>query len=140
MIHLQFKTDLTNDEAIALAHVYHSVGWRRHTPENIALIYHRSTHIVLAYDDHQIIGCGRALSDGVFNAAIYDIVVRPSYQNQGIGQRLVHQLVEAFGPLSCIHLISTLGNESFYKHCGFKKLTTGMAIYQNPELASQYLE
>ncbi|UXS75443.1 GNAT family N-acetyltransferase [Staphylococcus chromogenes] len=140
MVHLQFKTDLTNDEAIALAHVYHSVGWRRHTPENIALIYHRSTHIILTYDDHQIIGCGRALSDGVFNAAIYDIVVRPSYQNQGIGQRLVHQLVEALGPLSCIHLISTLGNEPFYTHCGFKKLTTGMAIYQNPELASQYLE
>ncbi|WP_158694742.1 GNAT family N-acetyltransferase, partial [Staphylococcus chromogenes] len=79
-------------------------------------------------------------SDGVFNAAIYDIVVRPSYQNQGIGQRLVHQLVEVLGPLSCIHLISTLGNETFYTHCGFKKLTTGMAIYQNPELASQYLE
>lgn len=140
MVNFQFKTSLANDEVIALSQLYTTVGWNGHTPENIALIYHRSTHIVLAYDSNQLVGCGRALSDGIFNAAIYDIVIRPSHQNQGIGQHIIHTLIEALGPLSCIHLISTLGNESFYTHCGFKKLKTGMAMYTNPELASQYLE
>lgn len=134
------KETLNEQEIHALVNLYASVGWHGHTPENITTIYKQSTHILLAYHDEVLIGCGRALSDGVFNAAIYDVVVRPTYQRQGVGQRIVTHLVRDIGEVSCIHLISTLGNEAFYAQCGFRKLTTGMAIYQHPKLATQYLE
>lgn len=137
---IQLKTDILDTDIVALTQLYKSVGWNGHTPEKIACIYHKSTHIVFVYEENWLVGCGRALSDGAFNAAIYDVVVHPSHQHKGIGQRIVHQLVSSIGQVSCIHLISTLGNESFYERCGFKKLKTGMGIYYKPELKAQYLE
>ena len=134
------KERLHTQDIKSLFNLYASVGWHGHTPEKIAAIYKKSTHIVLAYKEDSLIGCGRALSDGVFNAAIYDIVVHPHSHRQGIGHHIVTQLMQDIGDVSCIHLISTLGNEAFYTRCGFRKLTTGMAIYQNPKLATQYLE
>ncbi|MCO4327681.1 GNAT family N-acetyltransferase [Staphylococcus agnetis] len=134
------KERLHTQDIKSLFNLYASVGWHGHTSEKIAAIYKKSTHIVLAYKENSLIGCGRALSDGVFNAAIYDIVVHPHYHRQGIGHHIVTQLMHDIGDVSCIHLISTLGNEAFYTQCGFRKLTTGMAIYQNPKLATQYLE
>ena len=34
----------------------------------------------------------------------------------------------------CFHLISTTGNESFYKKLGLKRIKIGMARYLNPNL------
>jgi hypothetical protein len=55
--------------------VYESVGWTKHTEEVIQQVFEASNVIALAFCDGRIVGVGRALSDGVFNAAIYDVVV-----------------------------------------------------------------
>ena len=52
--------------------VYHSNGWTSHNEDNINCIFKVSTHVIIAKVDKKVIGFGRALSDGVYNAAIYD--------------------------------------------------------------------
>ncbi|WP_245581003.1 GNAT family N-acetyltransferase [Paenibacillus ginsengihumi] len=37
------------------------------------------------------------------------------YQKQGVGQRIVEHLMDKLADVSCLHLISTSGNEAFYQ-------------------------
>ena len=128
-----------NKNLTQLKSVYRSVGWNKHDKEIIKKVFENSTHYVFAVENDFIIGFARAIGDGVFNAAIYDVVVHADYQGKGIARRLIEDLLEQLKEHSCIHLISTTGNESFYKKLGFKDLKTGMAIYKNPTLSKEYL-
>ncbi len=76
----------------------------------------------------------------MFNAAIYDVVVKKTYQQKGISRKMIEILLEDLKQISCIHLISTTGNEELYRKLGFKKLKTGMAIYKSIKLDSEYTE
>ena len=120
--------------------VYASVGWMKHTNDRIKQVFEASNVIALAKADGRIIGLGRAMSDGVFNAAIYDVVVHHDYQGKGIARLIMNHLLEELKDVSCVHLLSTAGNEDFYRQFGLRKLKTGMGRYLSPELSDQYLE
>lgn len=120
--------------------VYASVGWTKHAKEIIMQIFEVSNIIAIAIVNGRIVGFGRAMTDGVFNAAIYDLIVHPEFQKQGVAKQIMEFLLEELNKVSCVHLISTTGNEGFYRQLGLKKLKTGMARYLNPTLAEEYLE
>ena len=88
--------------------------------DKIRKIFENSTHVVFAIYDNKVIGFARALSDGVFNAAIYDLVVNKDFQNNQIGMYMLKHILKEIGSLSCIHLISTIDNLEFYQKAGFK--------------------
>ena len=134
------KYDINEDEIAMLKKVYQSVGWMKHDEKIIKKVFDASTHQVFAVNNHQVIGFARALSDGVFNAAIYDVVVRQEFQGQGIARMLIEDMLQQLDSVSCIHLISTVHNDTFYEKFGFRKLKTGMAIYKNEQLAKEYLD
>ncbi|MGV2927860.1 GNAT family N-acetyltransferase [Macrococcus capreoli] len=140
MSRIKYSSKINPGEYQQLVDVYQSVGWVGHDLIKVEQIFVNSTHIAIAKDNETIIGFARALSDGVFNAAIYDVVVHPEYQRQGIARNLVQQLLDQFESLSCIHLIATTGNEAFYSKLGFKKLITAMAVYHKPHLEAEYTE
>ncbi|MEI5909690.1 GNAT family N-acetyltransferase [Bacillus spongiae] len=120
--------------------VYHSVGWTKHNEENIKLIFNASHIMTFVLINNKVVGIGRALTDGIFNAAIYDVVVHQDYQGNGIASHLLTDILNKLEGISCIHLISTTANEAFYHKFGFKKVKTGMAKYRNPKLIAEYLE
>ncbi|WP_068984550.1 GNAT family N-acetyltransferase [Bacillus sp. RS11] len=134
------KYEIDGKELMMLKEVYQSVGWMKHDEPIIKKVFNESTHQVFAVEDNKIIGFARALSDGVFNAAIYDVVVHKDYQGRGIARILLEDIMKQLEDVSCIQLIATTGNEPFYEKMGFKKLKTGMAIYKDPQLAEEYLE
>lgn len=74
--------------------VYKSVGWLKHTNEVITMIFQRSDIVSLAICDGRVIGVGRALTDGVLNAAIYDVVVHLEYHQIGIGSLIMSDLLK----------------------------------------------
>ncbi|WP_238579194.1 GNAT family N-acetyltransferase [Neobacillus niacini] len=120
--------------------IYASVGWTKHTKEIIKQVYEASNVIALVTVNGRLIGFGRAMTDGVFNAAIYDVIVHPEFQKQGIAKQIMKYLLDKLNNVSCVHLISTTGNEDFYKKLGLKRVKTGMARYLNPNLGSEYLD
>ncbi|MEB4868466.1 GNAT family N-acetyltransferase [Priestia megaterium] len=137
---ISFSHSIENVEWSRMNEIYHSVGWTNHNEEKIKKVFQSSNVVAIAYDEDNIAGFGRALSDGVFNAAIYDVVIDEHYQNKGIGQQIIENLLAQLDDISCIHLVSTAGNEEFYRKAGFRKMKTGMARYLNPSLAEEYLE
>ncbi len=135
-----FEREFKSENIDSIKEVYESVGWLGHDKEKIENIFHNSSHVVIVKNYDEVIAIARALSDGVFNAAIYDVVVKKTYQQKGISRKMIEILLEDLKQISCIHLISTTGNEELYRKLGFKKLKTGMAIYKSIKLDSEHTE
>jgi hypothetical protein len=83
---ISISSTIENVDWTRMKEIYHSVGWGKHDEEKIKKIFNVSNAITIAYDGDKIVGFGRAISDGIFNAAIYDVVIEDIYQNKGIGQ------------------------------------------------------
>lgn len=137
---VQIHNDFASANVGELQDVYTSVGWTKHTPDIIKKVFEASTHVTIATNNNMVVGFGRAISDGVFNAAIYDVVVHSDYQSMGIGKLIIEDLLHNLRDVSCVHLIATTGNEAFYRRLGLKKAKTSMARYLNPAMEKQYLE
>ncbi|MDL1893438.1 GNAT family N-acetyltransferase, partial [Sphingobacteriales bacterium CHB3] len=58
-------------------------------PDFVEKTYRGSYVYCFVEDNGKLIGAGRAISDGVSNSAIYDVVVLPEYQGKGIGTFLL---------------------------------------------------
>lgn len=102
------------------------LGNRRRDPERLRRAFEASYAVLFAFDSERLIGVGRALSDGEFQAAIYDLALLPEYQGRGIGSELVRMLC-ARVPVDNIILYAVPGREGFYERLGFKKMRTAMA-------------
>ncbi|MCM3118715.1 GNAT family N-acetyltransferase [Neobacillus sp. MER 74] len=137
---LRIHSDFSKVNLEEMKEIYSSVGWTKHTKEIIKQVFEASNVIALVTVNGRIIGFGRAMTDGVFNAAIYDVIVHTEFQKQGIARKIMEYLLDKLSNVSCVHLISTTGNEDFYKKLGLKRIKTGMARYLNPNLVSEYLE
>jgi ribosomal protein S18 acetylase RimI-like enzyme len=80
-----------------------------------------------AWQDGQLIGAGRAITDGVSSSAVYDVVVDPDCQRQGVGTQLMRNLLSKL-PIGQVMLISVPGREQFYESLGFRRLRTGFVL------------
>ena len=81
----------------------------------------RSWHAISAFDGKKLIGFGRLLSDGVLYAVVFDVIVAPDRQRQGIGAAIMERLLkrcEDHG-LRDVLLFSARGTPEFYRRFGF---------------------
>ncbi|UOY92210.1 GNAT family N-acetyltransferase [Ectobacillus sp. JY-23] len=136
---IQIYNTLEKADWEQLQSIYQRVGWTKHTPAIIQQIFEASHIIAIAMSGDRIVGFGRALSDGIFNGAIYDVVVDPDFQGNGIGKQIIDNLLWHLREVSCVHLIATTGNEAFYHKSGFRPMKTAMGRYRNPALSEEYL-
>jgi predicted N-acetyltransferase YhbS len=88
---------------------------------------------VFAFDGSALIGMGRCITDDEYYATIWDVIVKPGYQGQGIGGKIVEALLEGEKDKQFIALTSTPGNERFYGRFGFRLQKTAMVILNIPE-------
>lgn len=82
--------------------------------------FQASFAVSTAWIGDRLIACGRLISDGQMYSAIFDVVVDPEFQKQGLGRQVMQRLIEKV-PHTCNHLTATFGNEVFYQKLGFKK-------------------
>lgn len=95
--------------------------------------FENSYAVIFVFAEDKLVGFGRALSDGAYQAALYDIAVVPEHQGQGIGRIIVEGLLERINHCNVI-LYAAVGKEDFYQKLNFKRLKTGMGLFQNPLL------
>jgi GNAT superfamily N-acetyltransferase len=95
-------------------------------PDKLRRACENSFLVCFAYDDDRLVGMGRALSDGQYQAAIYDLVVLPEYQGLGIGRQIMESIHGRL-PVKTIILYAVPGKEPFYRKLGYYRLLTGMA-------------
>lgn len=106
-----------------LISLYQSVGWNTYFnhPEQLKQAFDHSLYILGAYSQQKLLGLLRAVGDGVSVILVQDILVRPEYQRQGIGTKLIARLFSCCRNVRQIHVItddqpSTVG---FYAAVGF---------------------
>ena len=66
-------------------------GFDANTQEKV---FKNSYATAFAYDDEKIIGVGRALSDGICQAAIYNIALDEEYHGKQIGRAIIENLLD----------------------------------------------
>ena len=80
-----------------------------------------SSVVVSMWKGSKLIGFGRATSDGIFRAVLWDIVVDNEYQNSGFGKTIVKTILE--NPLILkaerVYIMTTNCGE-FYTKMGFE--------------------
>ncbi len=79
-----------------------------------------SATVVSAWRGGQLVGIGRATSDGVFRAVLWDVVVAAEHQGQGLGRRIVETLMNSPSVAAAerVYLMTTNGS-GFYARLGF---------------------
>ena len=104
-------------------------------PEKLKMASENSYAVCTAYSGRDLIGFGRALSDGSYQSAIYDVVVLPAFQGRGVGRGIMDALIGALpqGALILMHVVP--GKQAFYRKFGFGDLRTGMGRFPDPAKA-----
>ena len=102
---------------------------------DLELVFRNSMFRALAFDSDRLVGAGRALADGRDCSYICDIAVHPDHQGRGLGRAIVARLVGLSAGHRKIILYAVPGKESFYESFGFRRMTTAMAIFDDPAKA-----
>lgn len=104
-----------------LRRLYKSVRWLHYMrPKLLKTAYERSDYVISAWDGRRLIGVARAISDGVFNAYISDILVEPKYRRIGIAKELVNRVLKYYRGLYNITAVAEdKRGEKFLEKCGF---------------------
>ncbi|KAI3829526.1 hypothetical protein L1987_03652 [Smallanthus sonchifolius] len=73
-------------------------------------------------NEKKLIGMARATSDHAFHATIWDVLVDPSYQGQGLGKALIEKLIRALlqRDIGNISLFADSKVVEFYRNLGFE--------------------
>jgi ribosomal protein S18 acetylase RimI-like enzyme len=104
--------------------LFKSTGWNdtyQLTKEELASTLERSFFCVSVYDEQELIGFGRVMSDGILHAMIYEMIIRPEYQRKGIGKEVLSLLVTRCqqSNIRDIQLFCAKGKREFYEKYGF---------------------
>ncbi len=81
-----------------------------------------------AWDGDRLVGFGRVLTDYVYRASIWDVMVDPAYQGQDIGTQVMQHIMD-HPSLKRVELfwLCTRDKQTFYEKLGFSdKEQTGM--------------
>ena len=134
---LKIVTDCSGIDWSIIAESLRKVGMAYHSPEVHRRAFEASYTTVFIYDGSQLTGFGRAISDGEYQGAIYDVAVLPEAQGKGIGKVIIQTILAQLSNCNII-LYATPGMEGFYKKLGFGVMTTGMAVFTNPEAMKKF--
>ena len=109
----------------AIISLYKAAGWwheEQAERDTLPLLVRNSFCFMVAKDaSGNIIGMGRAISDGVSDAYIQDVFVKESCRKQGIGRQIILRIKGYClrKGLTWIGLIAQPGTSEFYKKLGF---------------------
>jgi ribosomal protein S18 acetylase RimI-like enzyme len=122
-IEIRQGSDIPEAQLIAL---YNAVNWTAYTNDEnkhtLKTAVQNSTYVVTAWNNEQLVGLARVISDDISICYLQDILVRPDYQRLGIGRILLSHCLERFDHVRTMMLLTD--NEpkqiEFYKSLGFK--------------------
>ncbi len=101
------------------------VGWARRPLRKVKKAIQHSFLVVSMWEvkgkRKRLIGFARATSDHAFNATIWDVVVDPDFQNQGMGKAMMKYTIKKLrsADISNITLFADPQVVNFYRRLGF---------------------
>lgn len=105
-------------DPVQVSGLYEEAGWIRPGADTsfIVPMLRNSFAVAAAFDGPRLVGMMRALSDGVSDAYILDLIVTQEYRRNGLGRRILDTLAQYLISLGIdwIVLIGADGTEKFY--------------------------
>ena len=80
--------------------------------------------VISLWVGEEIVGFGRALTDGIYRGVLWDIVIDQNHQGKGFGKLIVRNLLTSkkIKKTKKLYLMTT-NKELFYSQFGFKEVT-----------------
>jgi aralkylamine N-acetyltransferase len=103
-----------------------AVGWSRRPLRKVKKAIEHSFLVITMWEQRgsykRLVGFSRATSDHAFNATIWDVVVHPDFQKQGLGKSLMQHVIRELRreDISNITLFADPHVINFYRSLGFK--------------------
>ncbi len=120
------RKDIDPDQ---LVNLYRQVPWANgRTADDVRIMLAHTDLVVSAWDGPRLVGFGRVLTDYVYRASIWDVIVDKEYQGQDIGTKIMQRILH-HPDLKRVELfwLCTRDKQSFYEKLGFSsKEQTGM--------------
>ena len=132
MMDVDVKMDCVGVDWKVVSEILKCAGMAYHDPDLHRRAFEASHTTVFVYYTNRLIGFGRAISDGVYQAAIYDCAILPELQGKGIGTTIMKNILPRISHCNII-LYASPGKEGFYQKHGFRKMKTGMALFKNSD-------
>ncbi len=106
-------------DVVQLAELFGAVGFhRRIDPANLQAMMDGARWVLSAWHEHELIGFARVISDGVSNAYVSTVAVRPDWQRRGVGRELMRRLMAGRDRVKFVLRTSEAG-ERLYRSLGF---------------------
>ncbi|GGH23338.1 GNAT family N-acetyltransferase [Paenibacillus segetis] len=123
-----FQKNRNNIDWTQVTDLLNGFGLTDFTPAETKFAFENSAVNVFIVDGEKVIGCGRALSDGISQAAIYNIAVDEAYHRHGLGKQIISLILEETANCNVV-LYTHPDTISWYEEQGFRRMKTGMAMY-----------
>ena len=81
--------------------------------------------IVSLWSHNEIIGFGRALSDGIYRGVLWDIVIDQNYQGKGYGKMIIKNILESKKIINTKKIyLMTSSKKLFYSQVDFREVSS----------------
>lgn len=128
---VNYRFDCKNVSAEELEQLFRAARLGGRAGDKIRRAFVNSSIVCLAYDSRTLVGASRAMTDGEYHGLIYDVAVLPEYQRQGIGRRMMQELLSRM-PVWRVMLVADGDVQGFYRGLGFERYADVMARF-SPE-------
>lgn len=108
--------------------LYHHALWAKGRDlDGIKRMLENTDYVFSASDGPRLIGFARVLTDRIYRATLWDVVVHPDYQGQGVGEALIKTIL-SHPVLSKVDKfwLNTRDKQAFYERFGFVRSDQGM--------------
>jgi|SRR5690348_16492073 len=125
MIIFSDRKDIDSAQLVAL---YRHAPWAStRTSEDAREMLIHTDVAITAWDENRLVGFGRVLTDYVYRASIWDVIVDNDYQGQDIGTQIIQRILD-HPDLKRVELFwLCTRSPGFYEKLGFSaKEQTGM--------------
>ena len=98
---------------------------QRRTVNDLKKCLANSDVVISLWVGNEIVGFGRALTDGIYRGVLWDIVIDQNYQGKGFGKLIVNNLLSSkeIKNTKKIYLMTT-NKKLFYSQMDFKEVTS----------------
>jgi ribosomal protein S18 acetylase RimI-like enzyme len=136
---IEVRTTTENIDWNSVTDILNSYGLSHYDAGMQKKIFENSYAVVFLYDKEKLIGCGRVLSDGICQAAVYNIALAEAYHGKQIGRLLIESLLRQVKGCT-VTLYTHPKTVGMYEKFGFRRLKTGMVIFEAGEEELEWME
>jgi predicted GNAT family N-acyltransferase len=135
---------LTEQQIYQLVELYKNEFWSKdRTYTGVSKMLDHSDIIVAFVDENaQLIAFARVLTDFVYRATIYDVIVKPTHRKMGLGVNLLDEIVNhpQLKNVEVIALYCLTGMIDFYQRWGFASDTHQLNLmFKHNQIPKKYL-